>query len=267
MDIIVLVKEVLDPDLPTSKFSVDTKHNRVIPPEGIPTVISPYDAVAVEAALRLKEEVGGKITVISLGEPSADAIVRKTLAMGADAGIIVSDPAFDVTDGFHTAYALAQTIRKIGHYDMILCGRQAVDWDRGMIGPVIAEYLGLPVVTLARAIRVLDSKVRVERVIADGYETLEADLPAVVTVSNELGQPRIPSGWGVIKAAKEEIPVWSAKDIEVEGSGRADFAGGRLLRLYQPSYERKCEFLAGQEPGELAAALVAKIYGRETGSM
>jgi electron transfer flavoprotein beta subunit len=265
MDIIVLVKEVLDPDLPPSKFSVDAKNNRVIPPDGIPSVISPYDAVAVEAALRLKEEVGGKVTVISLGEPSADAIVRKTLAMGADAGIIVSDPAFDRMDGFHVAYALAQTVRKIGRYDMILCGRQAVDWDRGMTGPVIAEYLGLPVVTLARAIKVFDSKVRIERVIGDGYETLETDLPAVITVSNELGQPRIPSGWGVIKAVKEEIPIWKATDIETENSVRADFAGCRLLRLYQPSYERTCEFLAGQEPGELAAALVSKIYGREIG--
>jgi electron transfer flavoprotein beta subunit len=266
MDIIVLVKEVLDPDLPPSKFSVDTKNNRVIPPEGIPSVISPYDAVAVEAALRIKEELGGRITVVSLGELSADVVVRKTLAMGADAGIVLCDPSFDVMDSFKTACVLAQAIRKIGTYDLILCGRQAVDWDRGITGPVLAEYLGLPVVTLARAINVFDKKVRVERVIANGCEILETGLPAVITVSNELGLPRIPSGWGVIKAVREEIPVWSAKDIEEENHTGKPLAEGRLLKLYAPSYERKCEFLTGQEPGEVAAALVARLYGRERAS-
>jgi electron transfer flavoprotein beta subunit len=266
MNIIVLVKEVLDPDLPPSKFSVDTKNNRIVPPEGMPSVISPYDAVAVEAALRIKEELGGRITVVSLGEPSADAVVRKTLAMGADAGIILSDPSFDVTDSFKTTFVLAQAIRKIGMYDLILCGRQAVDWDRGITGPVLAEYLGLPVVTLARAISVFDKKVRVERVLVNGCETLEMDLPAVITVSNELGKPRIPSGWGVIKAVREEIPVWCAKDMEVENHTRKALAEGRLLKLYAPSYERKCEFLTGQGPEEVAAALVARLYGHEKAS-
>ncbi|OPY72124.1 MAG: Acryloyl-CoA reductase electron transfer subunit gamma [Syntrophorhabdus sp. PtaU1.Bin058] len=267
MEIIVLVKEVLDPDLPPSKFSVDTKNNRVIPPEGIPPVISPYDAVAIEAALRIKEEAGGRITVVSLGNPSAEAVVRKALAMGADAGIVVSDPSFDLEDSYLAAHILTQTIRKIGKYDLILCGRQAVDWDRGVTGPIMAEYLAVPVATLARAIKVSDRSVRVERVLADGHETLEMDLPAIITVSNEFGQARIPSAWGVIKAVKEEIPVWSAKDIGAEDAQNKDNPGeGRLRRLYIPSYERKCEFLTGERPEELAAALVKKIYSRETAS-
>jgi electron transfer flavoprotein beta subunit len=265
VETIVLIKEVLDPDLPTSKFAVDAKNMRVIPPEGIPAVVSPYDAVAVEAALRIKEEVGGNITVVSLGEPSCEAIVRKALAMGADAGIIVSDPSFNTVTNLNTAFVLAQTIRKIGAYDLILCGRQAADWDRGVTGPMIAEYLGIPVATLAKSISMLDNRIRVERVTANGSETLEMALPAVVTVSNELGQPRIPSGWGVIRAVKVQIPQWGAKDIPAEniplGPGSAS---GELLNLYAATYDRKCEFVIGEEMGQLADGLIRKIHEVET---
>jgi electron transfer flavoprotein beta subunit len=266
MEIIVCLKQVLDPDLPPSKFSIDTKRNCVITPEGIPLVVNPYDAVAVEAALRIKEEKGGKVTVVSLGAPSAEDVVRKALAMGADEGIVISDPSLEDVDGFSTASILAGAIRKIGKYDLILCGRQAVDWDRGMVGPAIAEYLELPVVTLARAIKVMDGRISVERVTGNGYETLESLLPAVVSVSNEVGQPRIPSGWGIISAARKQIPVWSAADIEGAASKAGAVASrSRLLRLYIPVYERKCQFVAGKEPGEMAAALVSEIVARGVG--
>lgn len=260
MDVIVLVKEVIDPDLPPSKFSVDVKTNSVIPPEGIPSVISPYDALAVEAALKIKEELEGTITVVSMGGLSCDAIVRKTLAMGADGGIILSDPLFDLAAGFGAASVLAQAIRKIGRYDLILCGRQAADWDRGVTGPFLAEYLGLPVVSVARSIAVSGRKIRVERVIASGSEMLEMDLPAVVTVSNEMGHPRIPSGWGVIKAARQEIPVWNSHDLQWENLA-GPVGEGRLVRLYAASYDRKCEFLTGKEPDEVAAALLDRLRG------
>jgi len=266
MEIIVCVKQVLDPDLPPSKFSIDTKRNCVIPPEGIPLVVNPYDAVAVEAALKIKEEKGGKVTVVSLGAPSTEDVVRKALAMGADEGIVISDPSAEDVDGFFTASLLAGAIRKIGTYDLILCGRQAVDWDRGMVGPAIAEYLEVPVVTLARAIKVMDGRISVERVTGNGYETLESPLPAVVTVSNEMGQPRIPSGWGIISAARKEIPVWSASDID-GSAAKADTVASRsrLVRLSLPEYARKCRFVAGKEPAEIAAALVSEIVTRGVG--
>jgi electron transfer flavoprotein beta subunit len=260
MEIIVCVKKVLDPDLPPAKFTVDAKRNQVIPPEGIPLVINPYDAIAVEAALRIKEAKGGRITVITLGEKSTDDIVRKAIAMGADEGLILSDTSFDECDGFGTAHILSQAIKKIGTYDLILCGRQAVDWDRGMVGPAIAEYLEIPVVTLAKGIQANDGKVKVERVAMDGYETFEVKLPALVTVSNELGQARIPSGWGIIKAAKKEIPIWTAKEIEIDPSriGK-DAARNQLLKLYIPSYERKCEFVTGNDIDEVAVKLASKL--------
>jgi electron transfer flavoprotein beta subunit len=260
MEIIVCVKKVLDPDLPPAKFMVDTERNRVIPPEGMPFVINPYDATAVEAALRIKEDKGGRITVITVGDKSADDIVRKFLAMGADEGIIISDPSFEESDGFATAHILSQTIKRIGKHDVILCGRQAVDWDMGLVGPTIAEYLGIPVVTLAKSIQVSDGKGIIERITTNGYETFEVKLPALITVSNELGLARIPSGWGIIRAAKKEIPIWTAKEIEVNPTkiGK-ETARNRLLKLYIPSYERKCEFITGEDFSEVAAKLASKI--------
>ena len=264
MEIIVCVKKVLDPDLPATKFMVDVQRNQVIPPEGIPFVINPYDAIAVEAALRIKEEKGGRITVVTLGDKSTDDILRKTLAMGADEGLIISDTSFEESDGFSTAHVLCQAIRKIGKYDLILCGRQAVDWDRGVVGPTMAEYLGLPIVTLAKGIQVSDGKINVERVTTNGYETFEVVLPALVTVSNEFGQARIPSGWGIIKAAKKEIPVWTAKEIEVDPSKIGKEAmRTELLRFYVPSYERRCEFITGEDINVVAGKLATKLMEKK----
>ena len=227
-------------------------------------MISPYDAVALEAALRIKEEIGGNVTVISLGNLSAEAVVRKALAMGADSGTLVSDPSFNLEDSIATIHVLMKAIKKIGNYDLIFCGRQAVDWDRGITGPFLAEYLSIPVVTLAKAIKISDRKIRIERMIADGIEVVETTLPVVVTVSNEYGQARIPSGWGVIKAAKAEIPVWGAKDIATERAGTENSPiEGKLLRLYIPAYERKCEFLKEEKPEDLAAVLVSRIREHE----
>jgi electron transfer flavoprotein beta subunit len=244
---------------------VDAEKNRVIPPEGIPFVVNPYDAVAVEAAVRIKEEKGGRVTVITLGDRSADDIIRKALAMGADEGLILSDPSFEESDGFGTAHVLSQAVKKIGKYDLILCGRQAVDWDMGMVGPSLAEYLGIPVVTLAKGIQTGDGMLTVERVTTNGYETLEMKLPALVTLSNEFGQARIPSGWGIIKAAKKEIPIWTAKEMEIDPSRVGKGAvRNRLLRLYVPSYERKCEFITGEDVSEVASKLASKLMEKKS---
>jgi electron transfer flavoprotein beta subunit len=261
MDIIVCIKPVLDPDLPPAKFRIDSGKNRVLPPEGMPLVINPYDAQAVEAALKIKEaKKTGKVTVLMLGEPSAEGVLRKTLAMGADEGVLLFDPAFDGSDGFGTAHLLAQAIRKIGKYDLILCGRQAADWDVGMVGSALAEYLGIPVVTRAKAIGVLDGKLNVERAVTNGNESYELPLPAVITVSNEFGQARIPKGWGIISAAKKPIPKWDAGQL---GADPAKIGGGAvrnpLRRLYVPSYERHCEMIGGKDPAEAAALLAKKI--------
>ena len=260
MEIVVCIKPVLDPDLPPVKFRVDPEKNWVLPPEGIPLVINPYDALAVEAALRIKDAKKGKVTVITLGNPSAEGVMRKALAMGADEGLILSDPAFEESDGFATAYLLSLAIKKIGKYDLILCGRQAADWDVGMVGSAIAEYLGTSVMTRAKEIGVLDGKLKVERAVTNGFETFEAVLPAVVTMSSEFGQARIPSGWGIINAAKKKIPVWDGAqlgyDLSKVGKGAVR---NKLVKLYLPSYERKCQMIGGKDAADAAASLADKI--------
>jgi len=260
MEIIVCIKPILDPELPSAKFAVDGEKNQVIPPEGMPFVISPYDALAVEAALRLKEVKGGKVTVLTLGTKFTEDVMRKAIAMGADEGFILNDPAFEGSDGFATAYILTQAIRKIGAFDLILCGRQAADWDEGIVGSAMAEYLGIPVVIRAKSIEAQDGKLKVERVVASGSEVFEVALPALVTLSSEMGQPRIPAGRGIIIAAKKQFPRWGAADIGAEGSKTGHAAArNSLVKLYIPSYQRMCELVTGKDPAEAVARLAEKI--------
>jgi len=264
VNIIVCVKQVLDPEIPAAKFKVDTKAKRVIPPEGIPPVINPYDAQAVELALRLKEQHGGKITVLTLSDDRGDKVVKHALSMGADEGIMLSDEAFSSSDSFAIAYILARAIQKIGDYDLILCGRQAADWDEGLVGSLLAHFLDLPLVTLAKAIEVEDGKLVVTRVILNGYQQFGVPLPAVVTVSNEVGQARLPSGWGIISAARKQIPVWTAADIEADLSRVGPGAVRReLQQLFVPSRERSCKFISGENTAEAAAKLAIEL--REAG--
>src|SRR5512137_1660796 len=158
MNTIVCVKQVLDPEIPPAKFKIDPATKTVIPPAGVPPVISVYDERAVEAACRLKDKNGGKIIVISMGSAKAADVIKHAIAMGADDGYVLQDPAFENLDSFGTAYVLAKAIQKIGAYDLILCGRQAADWDSGQVGSILAEMLNLPVVTIARSLPVVDSK-------------------------------------------------------------------------------------------------------------
>jgi len=260
MNIIVLIKQIIDPEMPSAKFRVDTQLKQVIPPEGMPLVINPFDAQAMEAALRIKQNQEAKITTISMGQASAAEIVKHTLSMGADEGIVLNDEAFDGSDALSTAYILTKAIEKIGAYDLILCGRQAADWDAGQVGPMIAENLGIPVITLAKSVEVADNNIKVERVLLDGYEIIEAGLPALVTVSNEIGQARLPTGRGIIMAAKKQIPIWNAQDIGCDTSLTGSSAArSELLSLYIPSRARKGEIIQGESVAEAAGNLALKL--------
>jgi electron transfer flavoprotein beta subunit len=259
MNIVVCVKQVLDPEMPTEKFKV--KDNQVIPPEGIPPVLNPYDAQAVEAALRVKEKHGGKITAITVGTAECKEVVRRALAMGADEGIVLSDDVFLGSDSLATAYILAQAIQKIDAFDLVLCGREAADWSMGIVGPVIAERLNLPLITLAKNIEALDNNmVKVERVIPDGHQVFEVSLPAVITVSNEIGVARLPTGMGIVTAVRKEIPVWTHQDINADPSlFGANAKGSELLSLSIPQRERECEIIGGETPEEAAGNLATKL--------
>lgn len=264
MNTIVCVKQVLDPEIPPAKFRLDPEAKRVIPPEGIPPVINPYDAQAVELALRLKEKHGSKITVLTVGSEAAGSVVKHALSMGADDGVILADEAFEGSDSFSIAYILTKAIQKIGDYNLILCGRQAADWDEGLVGSIVAENLGLPLVTLAEAVDAADGELRVKRVTLDGYQVFAVPAPAVVTVSNEVGQPRLPSGWGIISAARSQLPIWNAEDIDADSSQIGTAAERRkLFKLFIPERERKCEIMEGEPTAESAEKLATRL--REAG--
>ncbi len=260
MNMIVCCKQVIDPEAPPASFRVDASANKVVPPSGVPPVISPFDENAVEAALKIKDAKGGKITAISMGVNLLRDVVKKPLSMGADELVLLEDEAFAEGDSWSTAYALAMAIKKIGGYDLIFCGRQAADWDAGQVGPGIAEILNLPSVTLAKKVDITDGKARVERVTTDGYEVVEVPLPALITVSNELGAARYPTIKGIMMAKRKEPTVWKPADIGVSPS-EIGAAGRRakLLKLFQPVREGKCEIIGGDSPEEAATKLALKL--------
>jgi electron transfer flavoprotein beta subunit len=260
MDMIVCVKQIPDPEAPPASFKVDPNTNKVVPPPGVPPVISPYDETAVEAALKIKDAQGGKITVLSLGNNLVRDVVKKPLAMGCDELVLLEDGAFEDGDSWSTAYALAEAIKKIGTYDLIFCGRVAGDWDSGQVGAGIAEFLNIPCVTLAKKVDAADGKVRVERLVADGYEVVEAPMPCLITITSELGEPRYAPLKGIMAAAKKQPTIWKPGDLGIDASkvgaqGRAI----KLSKLFQPVKEAKCEIIEGENAEEAAVNLALRL--------
>ena len=260
MNTIVCVKQVLDPEIPPARFKIDPEAKQVIPPPGVPPVISVYDERAVEAACRLKDQHKGKITVISIGTEKAADVIKHAISMGADDGFLLQDPAFENLDSFGTAYVLSKAIQKIGEYDLILCGRQAADWGAGQVGSILAEMLGIPVVTHACDIQAVDKTLRVKRVVDDGFEVLEAPMPSLVTVSSEIGLPRLPAGVRLMMVRRKQIPVWKALDIGAESSqlDRAN-AHTEIIGLSVPTRKTECEIVAGDTPGEAGVNLALRL--------
>jgi electron transfer flavoprotein beta subunit len=260
MNIIVCVKQVVDPEIPPAKFKIDPEAKKVIPPPGVPPVISVFDERAVEAACRLKDKQGGTITVISLGPAKAADVVKHAISMGADEGYVLQDETFEDLDSFGIAYVLGKAIQKIGGYDLVLCGRQSADWGNGQVGSILAEILGIPVVTLACDIQAVDGKLRIKRIVKDGYELVEAPMPSLVTVTSELGLPRLPAGMRIMIAARKQIPVWKASDIGAEPA-QLDKANAHteVTSLSVPTRKTECEMISGDSPGEAAANLASKL--------
>jgi electron transfer flavoprotein beta subunit len=260
MHMIVCCKQILDPEAPPLSFRIDSSSNMVIPPQGFPPVISPFDLNAVEAALRIKDTVGGEITVLSLGNNLSSAVVKKPLSMGADDLVLLEDEVFEGGDSWSTALALAMAIKKIGSYDIIFCGRQAADWDSGQVGSGIAEILGIPSITLAKDVDIINGKAQVERVLDDGYEIIQTQLPALITVSNELGEPRLPILKGIMISTKKQPTRWKSADIGLEPTQTG--ASGRwtqVIKVFQPIREAKCEIISGDSPVEMGANLASKL--------
>jgi electron transfer flavoprotein beta subunit len=218
-------------------------------------VLSPFDENALEAALKIKDTQDVKITVLSMGKKLSKAVVRSALAVGADELVLLEDPAFEDLDSGQSAAVLASAIRKAGDFDLILCGIQAADTNAGQVGPGIAQILGIPTVNIARSVRFTGGGdgIEVERVLPDGWDVLQVDSPALVTVSYEVGNLREPGVEGFLAATKKPLAKWNAQDLEIDPS---QFQKIETLKLYCPERTSRCEMIGGADAAEKAKGLV-----------
>jgi electron transfer flavoprotein alpha/beta subunit len=257
MNIIVCIKQVPD----TTEVRIDPVTNTLVR-EGVPSIINPFDENAIECALQLVEQHGGKTTVVTMGPPQAQQALKDALGMGADEAVLVSDRAFAGSDTLATSYTLAQTIRHIGEYDLIICGKQAFDGDTAQVGPGLAEHLGIPQVTYAIAVEVEGKKAQVKRLLSDRFEVVETRLPCLITVVKQMNEPRHASLKNVMKARKKEIPTWSAADVAADVD-RCGLNGSptNVVRVFAPQRHSHGVRLEGEVPemvGQLVTALREK---------
>ncbi|MGA2265564.1 MAG: electron transfer flavoprotein subunit beta/FixA family protein [Phycisphaerae bacterium] len=255
MRIIVPIKQVPE----TSAVKMDEATGTMIR-EGVEAIVNPLDLYAIETALVLREQYGGEVTVVSMGPPKADRAVREAIAMGCDRGVLLSDKAFAGSDTWATSYALAGAIRKLGTFDLVICGERATDGDTGQVGPGLASFLDLPVATYVGKIEsAADGHVRVHRLVEDGHEVLDVALPAVLTVVKAIASPRLPTLHGKRRAKAAQVPVWVPKDLALDAS-KLGLEGSptRVVKIFKPKITRQCQkLLAGDE--QAVAAAVDKL--------
>ena len=257
MDIIVCIKQVPDPEGSKDCFVINPETLRV-EPRGIHPVLSLFDENALEAALRIKdahEDQDVKITVVSVGKKISNAVLQAALAVGADELVKIEDDAFESArvDSYATASVLASAIRKMGKYDLIVAGRQAADWNAGQVGIGIAQLLEIPAITLVRKAEVKGGHAILERVTANGYEIVEAPLPALIVVSNELGVMRYPTLILRREARNKPMVSWRADDLGLEGKLENRLV---LKRLFAPEMRRgQCRMIDGESPAEAGRKL------------
>lgn len=261
MDIIVCIKQV--PDI--TEVKTDPKTGALIR-EGIPCIVNPDDKHAVEEAIRLRENCGGRVVALSMGPPQAKNALTEVYAMGADEAILLSDKAFAGSDTWATAYVLSAAIRKIGHYDIIFCGRQAIDGDTAQVGPQLAESLGVPHVTYVQKVEVADGAktLVVERALEDGHMTLELPMPCLLAATRELNQPRYPHIARIVRAHREcNVKLWTATDVDADDS-LCGLKGSptRVLRLFAPQPKGAVEMIEGENPEEQVRKLVDRLKAR-----
>ena len=260
MRIAVLTKQVPNPDALAAVMRIDEATCSIQLPPGHPLVVSPFDEQALEAALRIRDALGAevKITALTLGPESARAALKHALALGADDGVHLLDAAFDAADGFTTAHALAAAIRQLDAVDLVLAGRQAADDDAGIVALGLAEILNLAAVTYACAITVAPPEIHVKRVLQNGFETIATPLPALVTVSNELGEVRKPNLRETMRAARKPVSVWGAADLKLDTVQCSGW--GRRAQLVRPQKRAQCELIEGVTPAEQAADLARRLH-------
>jgi len=255
-NIVVCMKQVLDPEMPLSLFQIDTETRRAIPPRATPPVLSPFDENALEAALRIKDVQEATVTVISLGKKLIKAVVTSALAAGADQLILLQDSIFDEFNTLLTSKALAAAIQKLGDIHLIMCGLQAADTNNGQVGARIASILDIPCITAARKIEFDKGIIRIEKTLSDGFEIIETSSPALVTLTGEVGALRKPGMEAYVSAVKKPVTTWDAEELGIE-TGDADFKS--IVRMNTPVYPEICEVIEGTGPEEMAANLAIKL--------
>ena len=259
MNVIVCVKQVPG----TNEVKINKETNTIIR-EGVESIINPFDAYAIEEGLRIKDKTGGKVTVISMGIPNVAELLKDTIALGVDEAVLLSDRAFAGADTLATSYALSMSIKKIGSYDLVICGKQATDGDTAQVGPSLAEKLVIPHTTYVRKIEeIREGYIRCQRMTDDGYEVIEMPLPALITVVKEINEPRLPSLKGMMRAKKAVIPVWTAEDIGAD-KNKCGLKGSptQVIRTFVPVHDVKSEMLEGT-PEQQASALAEKLLSMQ----
>jgi len=242
--IAVCIKQVPE----TTEIRMDPEKGTLVR-EGVDSIVNPFDTYALEEAVRLKEKLGGEVVAVTMGPPQAEAALRECVSVGADEVVLVSDRAFAGSDTWATSYTLSAALKKVG-FDLVICGKQAVDGDTAQVGPGLAVHLDLPQATYVRKIREIgDGKVVVERLLEEGVEVMELPLPALLTVVKEINEPRLPSLKGKMRAKKTEIRKIAAADLGLPAERTGlDGSPTRVVRIFAPPAREGGEVFSGEPP-------------------
>ncbi|MBD5635536.1 MAG: electron transfer flavoprotein subunit beta/FixA family protein [Candidatus Eremiobacteraeota bacterium] len=257
-----MVTVKLVPDT-TAEKRIDAATKRLVR-TGVETVLNPFDEYAIEAALQLKEKAGGDstVTIVTLAPETGKEVVRKALAMGADDAILISDPKAEGSDVWGSAYALAQAIKKAG-FDLVISGTQSTDSITGELPGALAEYLGVPGVTYVRKIEIEGTTLKAERETDTGYARVSTDLPALVSVTKSINEPRYPSLKGIMGAKKKTIVLQSLADAGVDKPIGAEGARTELTGIATPSARGKGEIFAAADPVAGATKIIEFLRERK----
>jgi electron transfer flavoprotein alpha/beta subunit len=256
MNIVVCVKQVPD----TAEVKIDPE-NGILISEDVPSIINPFDMHAIEAGIQIKEKVGGKVTVVTIGPPQAEAALREAIAMGADDALLLSDMAFAGADTWATSYTLARAIGRLGT-DIVICGKQAIDGDTAQVGPETAEFLNIPHISYVRKIEEAgQNSIRVQRMMDEGYDVVECAYPVLLTVVKELNEPRLPSLKGKMAAKKAVIKKWAVSDIAAdENDVGLKGSPTQVKNIFRPEARSGNRMLEGT-PEEQVDALIRELRG------
>ncbi len=253
MHFIVCIKQVPN----TTEIKIDPKTNTLIR-EGVESILNPFDAYAVEEAVRLKEAHGGTVTAISMGPPQCEATLREAVSLGVDEIILLSDRRFAGADTWATSLTLAAAIRKIGDFSLILTGQQAIDGDTAQVGPGIAAHLNIPQTCFVRKIESIEPcKAIVQRLMEDGYDRVQMKLPALISVVKEINTPRLPSLRGKKNAKSVELKVWNCNDLGLdEKETGLNGSPTQVMNIFSPHHEKKVDKFHGDS--DAAVELIVK---------